>query len=523
MVLTEEQKRELLMKYIDPTKDFVRADNGKILVSVEASQRIAKEFNLKIDSNAQFEPVAIFNYIIQREEQRLAAAASIARSKEAKEAANKAKMDKVIACIQEMVNQGKNDFEIAQALQVQCSDLALSEIVKGIEQATQTEILPKDNIVKSNLIVLTNRNALTKRFIQFNNGTEDKTKLAVALANDMFNLYTKQVLGLGHLRIALLDAGIEDDVIEAAVNGFYKLYEPVFLKQFQEIELPIEELTNLVYEKYLNNDAFDSRVILEYFEKLNKESVNVEDLAYLLYKTEGDEQLVYQIMMIQGISVEERVQMLKDLELQYPPSCLKRTFDILKSAYVLPYDEILEKYMAPEKQETEDDELVAVKEVVSTLSEDGDEFEETPHLVESSQGEDAFISDEVDEYQPRRLKIVKKEKEVKEIEKKKTLATLLIGAGFIPVAVLAWVFKVDPIVASKNCVTALGQLINGNMGIKEFLPSASQLTALFAGMGTTFVGFVKYLKSKGKLKQAKEELEDLEELEASEPVKKGRR
>ena len=87
MVLTEEQKRELLMKYIDPTKDFVRADNGKILVSVEASQRIAKEFNLKIDSNAQFEPVAIFNYIIQREEQRLAAAASIARSKEAKEAA----------------------------------------------------------------------------------------------------------------------------------------------------------------------------------------------------------------------------------------------------------------------------------------------------------------------------------------------------------------------------------------------------------------------------------------------------
>lgn len=516
MVLTEEQKRAVLLKYIDPTKDFVRADNGKILVSIEASQRIAKEFNLKIGSTAQFEPLAISNYIIQREQQRLAAAASIARSKEAKEAAEKEKMEKVISCIQEMVEQGKNDFVIAQSLQAQCSSLALSEIVKGIEKATEMRILQKENAVKSSLIILTNRVALTNRFIQLYNTIPNKDKLVNSLANDMYILYTKKVLNLGHLRVALLDSGIEDDVIDEAVNEFYKLYEPEFLKQFQGLDLSLDELTSLIYEKYLSNDIFDANIILDYLRKLNKENIGVDELAYSLYKAEGDEQLVYQIMMIKDISVEERVKKLRDLELQYPISCLKRTFDILRPAYTLPYDEILEEYEKFDKNDTNEDDLIAVNEVVSTLSEDGDSFEETTSLITSP-------SEDVDEYQPIKLKIVKKEKEVDKIEKKKTLATLLIGAGFIPVAVLSLVFKVDPLVASKNCVTALGQLINGSMGIKEFLPSSVQLTTLFAGMGTTFVGFCNFLKNKAKLKHAKEELEELRELDDSESVKKGHR
>lgn len=527
MVLTEEQKRELLRKYIDPEKDFVRAGNGKILVSVEASQRIAEAFNLKIASNAQFEPFAIANYIVQREQQRLAAAASIAKSKEEREALENAKLDKVINCIKNLLEQQKNDFEIAQGLQLECSDLALSDIRRGIAKATQDGVLPQNNLVENNLMILTMRRALTAKFMEFNNATQDQAKLAAVLEQNIYKLYTDGRLSLGHLRIALLDAGIQDETIETAVNGFYQRYEVDFLNQYTNVELPFEKLADQIFNKYLENDVFDSRVILGYIEKMNKENLNLEEFAYYLYVKDRDEELVSKIMMIPGISVEERVRKLKELELEYPPICIKRTFDKLKGAIVLPYDEIFEKYVSSGIQADEDDEeLVAVNEVISTLNEEGDSFEEEPALLENGENSGGLGDDIEEEYQPRRLKIVKKEKEVKDIEKKKTLATLLIGAGFVPVAVLAWVFKVDPLVASKNCVTALGQLINGDMGVRDFLPNASQLTALLAGMGTTFVGTIKYFKSKKKLKQVKDELadlEELEELEASTSVIKGRR
>ena len=520
MVLTKEQKEEILRKYIDPSKDFIRAGNGKILVSLEASQRIAKAFNLKIGPDAQFEPVAISNYIIQREQQKLAAAASISRFKEEQSAIEQAKIDKVIACIKESLEQNKNDFEIAISLQNKCSDLSLSVIINGIKVATQTGVLTENNIVRNHLITLTNRNAFTKRVINITNGTKDKTKIAVALANEMVNLYSKKVLTLGHMQIALIDSGLDDDVIDATMVGFYKLYEPIFLEQYNKLDLSRDILIDTLYKVYLENDMFDSKIILGYVEKLNKENINIDDFAYALYQKEGDEQAVFEIMMIKGLSVEEYVQRLKDLGLQYPPICLKRTFDLLKKAYALPYDEILEKYMSKENtKETEAEDLVAVKGVVSTLTEDGESFEHESEQIEE-ETIDLSETEVEEELQPRRLQIVKKEKEVKEIEKKKTLATLLIGAGFIPVAVLSWVFKVDPLVASKNCVTALSQLMNGSMGLKDILPSATQLTTLLAGMGTTFVGFLKYLKHKGKLKETKEELE---ELEAAETVVKGRR
>lgn len=491
MVLTEEQKKEILRKYINPETDFVEANNGQILMTIEASQRIAGIFKLKIDGNAQFEPMAIANYIIRREKLSLAAAASIARAKEEASQVEEAIVDRVVNCVKELVEQGKNDFEIAQALQEQCSDLLLSDINKGIIKATQDGILPQSNVVQNNLNLLINRASITKKFICMSNNTKDRKKLATDLSNYLFNYYMKDVFSLGHLRIALMDAGIEEDVIKIAVDGFYQLYELVFLEKFGKTNLSLEGLADKVYDKYLYPDVFDSRVIIGYIEKLNNENVNLEELTYYLYRKEGDERLVSQVMLIQGISVDERVQKLKDLGLQYPATCLKRTFEMLKPAYVLPYDEILQKYMATENEKVEDP-LTAVEEPIAVLNATGDDFEcEEVGCQEAIPPED----------NPLRLKIIAKENEVKAFEKKRTLATLLIGAGFIPVAVLSLVFKVEPLVASKNCVTALKQLINGSMGLKDFLPSADQLTTLLAGMGTTFVGFVKFLKNEGKMNQ----------------------
>lgn len=525
MVLTEEQKKELLLKYLNPETDFVKANNGKILVSVEASQRIAQAFNLSIAPNAQFEPLAVANYIIKREQQRLAAAASIAKAKEAREKALEEKTNKVVACIKELCEKNKNDFEIAQSLQTMCSDLELSDIRRGIAKATQDGTLPAHNRVDDNLKLLQNRKAQTNKFIEFNNKIKDQNELASILTERMLDLYTKGVLSLGHLCIALTDAGIEEETIVMALNGFYHRYEQVFLEKYGQSNLTVEALTNDIYVKYLANDIFDASMLLGYLKNLNKDGFSLDDFAYNLYRKEGDEKEVYRIMTKPSMSVDERVQELKDLRLQYPPSCLKRTFDILRGAIELPFDEILEKYMGNEKDLEAEEELVDVDAPVVALSEDGESFVGEPSVEPTIETEDEVLAEpestELAVYQPRHLMVVKKEKETQEVEKKKTLATLLIGAGFVPVVVLSYIFKVDPLVAAENCVTALNQFIKGDKSLKEYLPNKKQLTALLAGMGTTFVGFVKYLKNIGKRKNTEEEVEDEEELDTS--VKKGRR
>lgn len=534
MKLTNEQKKEILLKYINPETDFIRADNGRILVTVDASQRIAESFNLKIEPNSQFEPMEIANYIIQREQQKMAAAESLARLKAAKEAEEKAKMERIMSCIKDLVSQSKNDFEIAKGLDEQCSDLPFSEIKKGIEKATQDGILSQDNNVKGNFAILKNRESVTNRFISVHKASKNPEKLAEMLSDDLLGYYNKNVLSLGHLHIALRDAGIEEKIIEATLAKFYAKYESTFVERYANSDISVDSLVDEVFVKYLSKDTFNANVITAYIEKLGKENINIEDIAYRLYRKEGDEQRVCKIMLKQNISIEQRVEMLKDLELQYPISCLKRTFDILKDAYELPYDTILNLYMANEKEEDEEVELAAVDGTVSPLDDEEEVFEETDsknlggveaEVVDDELEDEEDLEEEI-EFTPRRLKIVKKEKEVKKIERKKTLAIMLMGAGIVPVMLLTWKFRVDPIIAARNCSTALSQLVNGSMGLKDFLPSGEQLVGLLAGMGTTFVGFANFLKNRKKLKEAKEELEELtvEELEPEETsIKRGRR
>lgn len=537
MNLTEEQKEKLWRKYINPEKDLVNI-GGKTLLTPEASKRIAQEFNLgEITPNARFEQKAICDFIVKKELQRLAAADSIARARKLNQ--------EIVGYIREMKELGKDDFQIAQGLVDKFSKLPILVISNAISTAVQEGILLKNNTIKKDFLTIVNRMHVTQRFIVFKEDAKDNDTLREILGNAMFNLYEKNILNLGQIHTALINAGIEDEMIESVLADFYKQYESVFIEQYKGMYLTSAKLADSVYDKYLANDVFDSRVIIEYIKKLNDDKFDIEEINYYLYQKDGDERAVYKILMLRGISVDERVKMLKDLNLQYPATCIKRTFELLEDSYNLPYDEILQKYIALEKQENgefviidsfafppdykqhkmkkEVVELKNIEENVSLLNASGDGFEE---VVVPGDAEDAEIVEEPN-VSPRptifpttsaksgenSLKIVKKEKmeELSDLERKKTLATLIVGAGFIPVAVLATVFKVDPLTASKNCVTALGQLINGSMGLKDFLPEASQLTAILAGMGTTFVGSIKYLKSKKQLTQVKAEIESLPE------------
>lgn len=521
MNLTNDQKKEILLKYINPEKDFVKAEDGRILISRDASRKIAESFNLNIATGGQFEPKAICDYIIARERQRLAAKASIERKKDKERQEQNQRLSKIVACLKQAKSEDKSDFEIAKSL-YELGKMPFSEIINGVEQAISAGVLDTSNKVKEFYRIFINRSVATSRFSSYVNST-NRDRIIEGVANDLINYYTKNFLSFGHLRYALNDSGLDEEIIDEVINLFYKKYEPFFIERFKGID-DNQELAHTIYQKLMDEDVFDSTFIIDYLNKMKKAD-EVDDIAYSLYRLEQDEKRVYKILMIKDISLEERVKKLKDLDLHYPISCLKRTFDILRPAYNLPYDEILELYQngstlhveEPAQSEEVIEELIPRRPDISSLNKDGDGFIE-PHDP---------VDKETTQLVQRRLQIIKKEKEVEKIEKKKTLALLLIGAGFIPVAVLALIFKVDPLTASKNCVTALSQLGNGSLGLSGILPDVGKFTALLAGMGTSFVAFVKYLKHRKKINGLNEEIEDIEDMEQAieevEEIKKGRR
>ena len=260
-----------------------------------------------------------------------------------------------------------------------------------------------------------------------------------------------------------------------------------------------------VYNYYIKENFFDARVISEYVTRLNRESLNMDDFNYTLYCLDGEELNVFEIVMSTGKTPEEIAQLLYEAEIQFPPICLKRTFDKLKGVN-LPFDQILELYIAKSAKvvDEEEDDMQPVERTVTSITADDEGFEEAVAAGGPEQ--------EVSEKAPvaRRLKIKDKKAEKTEFGRKKTLGIILIAAGLLPTIVLSWQFKVDPAIAARNCAMALEQLASGSMEIKDLLPSPGQLTALLAGMATSFVGLVTFLRNKKKKKNVEAEIAEIE-------------
>lgn len=486
--ITDEQKMEWLKKHIDFSKDVVKF-GGRIVFTAEASRRLAEKFDIPYVEGKILNFSEVQAPIIKRESLAFFANESMRRLNEA------------VELIKNLVAEGKNDYQIAKSLYESYEgDIRL--IKSAVQRATQLKHLSQENLVSSNIEKIINKNSATNKFAIAYSKATDVNQLSDELSSQMIKIFTQDGVDFGNLVLALREAVPDDEIIKETLRLFYIKYEPIFIEKYGKSTMSNAALAREVYKYYIEDNFFDARVISTYVANLNRETLNMDDFNYTLYCLSGEEKSVFEIVMYQGKTSEEKAQLLFENEIQFPVICVKRTFDKLKGVN-LPFEEILELYAKKVNVQEELEEEASINPVekhVATLA-DGDEtFEEA-------------VEDEVStEKAPvaRRWKIKEKKKEISEFGKKKTLGAFLIAAGFLPVIVLSWQFKVDPSIAARNCAMALEQLASGSMGIKDLLPSTTQLTALLAGMGTTFIGLVKYLRNKKKQKGAKEDLTEIE-------------
>lgn len=526
--ITDEQKMEWLKQYIDFSKDVVKV-GGRLLLTAGASKQLAEKLGLPVAEGQLLRLNDVTSAIIARESQAFFARESMRLLNE--------NINKQVELINSLVAEGKNDYQIARDLYASCEgDLKIMKV--SVQKAVQMKYILQENMILANVDKIINKNTATNNFANAYNKITDATELTENLSNQMLKIFTGNGLDFGNLVLSVREAIPDDKIIEEAIRLFYIKYEPFFMEKYGKSSLSDAALAKEVFNYYVDANFFDARIISSYVANLNRESLNMDDFDYTLYCLSGEEKNVFDIVMNEGKTAEEKAQLLFDNEIQFPISCIKRTFDKLKGVK-LPFDEILSLYAAKftvsEELEEEAD-INPVERHVAPITEGEEGFED---IIDEVAAEEVEVAEEISKKAPvaRRLKIKEKKKEVTEFGKKKTLGAFLIAAGFLPVAVLSWQFKVDPSIAARNCAMALEQLASGSMGIKDLLPSTAQLTALLAGMGTSLLGLVKYLRNKKKQKSAKAEITELEtgelddelevelerELLSDEPRKRGKK
>lgn len=489
ITITDEQKIEWIKKHIDFSKDVVKVQ-GRILLTAEASKRLAEKFKIPYVEGRLLNLSEVQGHIIKFESQAFFAQESMRR------------LNNAVDVIKGLVAEGKNDYQIAVGLYDSCEG-NLRLIQNAVQQATKLKHLPPDNVVLSNIDKIVNKNTVEKNFSgEYNNAT-DVNQLADDLAQRMLKIFTSNGLDFGNLIVALRNSIPDEAVIEETLRLFYVKYEPYFMQKYANSTLSDAALAQEVYNYYIKENFFDARVISEYVSRLNRESLNMDDFNYTLYCLDGEEHNVFEIVMLPGKTPEEIAQLLYEAEIQFPPICLKRTFDKLKGVN-LPFDKILELYISKSVKVAGEEEadIQPVERPVATITADDEEFVDAAEEV---------VVEEAPEKAPlaRRLKIKEKKAEKTEFGRKKTLGIILIAAGLLPTIVLSWQFKVDPAIAARNCAMALEQLASGSMEIKDLLPSPGQLTALLAGMATSFVGLVTFLRNKKKKKNVEAEIAEI--------------
>ena len=125
------------------------------------------------------------------------------------------------------------------------------------------------------------------------------------------------------------------------------------------------ETTNELLRKRYNNKVFDKGM-----------NDNCKEIFC------NKETNVFKIVMYEGKTVEEKAQLLYENEIQFPLSCLRRTFDKLRGVN-LPFDEILEEYAAKfdVPEEVDEVDINPVERTVATITEGEEGFEEVDGII----------------------------------------------------------------------------------------------------------------------------------------------
>jgi hypothetical protein len=496
MFMKEEEIKELLAKYIILSP----ADNGRILVTAEASRIIADEYKINLAENERFSPQEISKFIIQKEDMKRAAAASIAAAKEKNTAVLPADEEVVfINPIEEIISRYDNYRNIAKAILEELPHLSESERKECAIQAEKAGLIESadDLIEMIKEVFQANSVFLRMKGLKFN--IKDEDKLVDQISKLMITTYSAGIINFGRLRLMLNDSALElsEEMINTCVDNFYIQKQKDITSRYTNTELSSDGITHDILRNY---DDLNVIYVVDAL-KMVDPPLEVDAITYLLYMNE-DAKNVKLLFKNDKLSPEDILEELRDFALEYPNWCVEKTINGLrKEGLDIPFDEIYEAYCNSGRLELcgpeESDDFVKdpTNEVAAF---DGEDFLEPSALLIPGQREISILpEDELIQDEPtrKRLRIVDRAKETEKTEKKITIATTMVAAGMLSTMIFGVLYFIPPSEAATNCFAVMEPLYNSIPGIPEMLPYKPAIIGIFAAAATSFIGTIKFLRN----------------------------
>lgn len=563
MYMTEEDINQFVNELLKVENIFLSKD-GDMLFTQEMSRKIANDHNIELEEGAVFATEEVVPYLLQMEDRKRAAAASLAKKEEesrinseetVKVTVQEDSVSETILEVLEVIKKHKrNDtYVIATAILEELPHLAEVQRNEATAYAEKEGIIDSAEILNNALKSSFKKNSFLKKVSELRKSILDDEDFADTISKIMITNQRHDIVKYYFMNQALNDSslGLSQELIDRCSEGFFDKLRIVIVNEYKNTTSKNSIIAQDIRKKY---GDLNMTYLMDCLKDIDP-PLEVDRITFLLYLAEDKEQ-VEKILRKKELTALEKAEKLRDLEIEFPDWCVKTTLDEIKKqgAIKLPFDEIYDLYIGKaesvkgavieiplgdgktqvmriksspigkETEETASTELVIVpSRTIATLPIDTD-FEDVPDPIDLEQDEEND--------KPKKWVITERQKEEKKLEQKKTIACVLAAAGGISTALLVAIYKADAISSATNCFAAMEPLVAKLTGLSELIPSKDQFIAILTALGGTLAAAISYFRFNKKKKALNEENEniileeevvlDSEELDDEERTRGGR-
>lgn len=510
---------------------------GRVVFNKKASSLIRDEFEIKLDDELYPMDVVVPLMIDKEKEKRRladkskAAAASLERARikgenqtefsskpEVQEVADLAQpvtkeqedIEKVINIIKR--DKDKDIYTIAGNIMNELPELGVIIIKTAIRRAGKTNIIDFYKELEQAYSELININSIFNRMINIKNSAKDNRELINNLTREIVLRYRSRAAWFGNMKRLLDDEQLDlsQEIINECVDRFYNEISNDIVARYTRTELSPDDMVADILKQYQDLNIMQ---VITSLALVKDPMLDIESITYLLFLNDEFNSML-KVVKKPNLSIAEYTIELIDLDLEYPDWCVERF--LKQFASNLPIDKIYNLYSTRDRKkdvkpvEQQDDIIEPpMNGTLQGLIISDNANEETSLSVISPRtiAKLPDLEEKIEAEERTEWTVISKREAITKIDKKKSIAHLLVGAGVASVMLLVSVFKINPIEAAQNCIASMGDLDSFNLS--QFLPSAAQLTSVFAAAGTTMLGVInhfRYLNKKEKLLDGPDEV-----------------
>lgn len=535
MYMTEQDIEEFVNALLKDGNYFISKD-GAMLFTQEMSRKIASENNIDLVEGAVLDAKEVVPYLLQMEDIRRASAASRAKIVETPvEPEVKSVSEATLKIIEVIEKYDRNNvYAMASAILEELPHLAEVQRSEAIAYAEKEGIIDSAAVLNNALKSMFKKISFSKKVSELKNNNVNDQEFVNAIVKSMITNQVHNILRYYFMKQVLNDPeiGLDEKLINQCTDSFLVEFKKVIVREFNNTTANNSTIAHTLLKKYTD---MDMRYLIDCLKDVEP-PLNIEKITYLIYLNE-DVHFVEKILIDPDLSVEEKAIELRKLELQFPAWCVKGTIDTIRKqgSVKFPFDEIYKLYIEGDQADNTDaiDLPVAVVDannrviaIIPAAQKEQEEesstelipapprditelpvepdFEDVPNLID-------LEDEEATDGGPKKWTITERKVEERKIEKKKTIACILVAAGGISTALLAAVYNADPLTSATNCFAAMEPLFSKLSGILELLPSKVQFISILAAMGGTIAASVRYYKLNKKGKKLSKEIANEEE------------